>query len=251
MISFENKVAVVTGAARGIGQGCARALGAYGARVALVDCDSSRLLETTTAMQQTTTARGYELDVTNIKAIGLTISQIRQDLGEVDILVCSAGKNIKSQAVDVTENIWDDVNSLNIRSLFFCNQAVAIQSMIPRKCGAIVNIASQAGLIGEPLNAAYCASKGGVIALTRQEAIEWAPYHVRVNAVAPTWVLTDWVSDFLKKNPEIEKDALLNIPLGHLATVDDVTSAVCFLAGDKASMITGVTLPVDGGWTAR
>ncbi|MFC1957155.1 SDR family NAD(P)-dependent oxidoreductase [Chloroflexota bacterium] len=251
MISLENKVAVVTGAARSIGQGCAKLLGAYGARVALVDCDSSRLVETTTAMPKTVMARGYELDVTNIEAIDPTISQIIQELGEVDILVCSAGKNIKKLAVDVTENIWDDVNSLNIRSLFFCNQAVAIQSMIPRRGGAIVNIASQAGLIGEPLNAAYCASKGGVIALTRQEAIEWAPHNVRVNAVAPTWVFTDWVSDFLKENPEIEQDALRNIPLRRMATVDDVAAAVCFLASDAASVITGVTLPVDGGWTAQ
>ena len=151
----------------------------------------------------------------------------------------------------MTEANWDAVNSLNIRGLFFCNQAVATQSMIPRKTGAMVNIASVAGLIGEPLNASYCASKGGVVALTRQEAIEWAPYNIRVNAVAPTWVLTDWVRDFLSENPQIESDGLASIPLHRMATVEDVAAAVCFLASEAASIITGVTLPVDGGHTAQ
>jgi 2-deoxy-D-gluconate 3-dehydrogenase len=242
---------MVTGAARGIGLGCAEMLAASGAKVALVDSNTERLIGATKTVQEKGSTKGYELDVTDTPAIGPAVSRIRRDMGEVDILVCCAGMNIKTPAKEVTESTWDAVNLLNIRGLFFCNQAVAVQSMIPRKTGAIVNMASIAGLIGEPLNAAYCASKGGVVALTRQEAVEWAPHNIRVNAVAPTWVLTDWIREFLDENPEVENEVLDSTPLHCMATVEDVAAAVCFLASDSANVITGVTLPVDAGWTAQ
>ena len=249
-ITFDNKVAMVTGAASGIGLACAELLAASGAKIALVDYQPDHLAEATKNVQEKGIAKGYQLDVTDIRAIAPTVSQIRQDLGEVDVLVCSAGTNIPKLAEDVTEADWDTILSVNTKGLFFCNQAVAIQSMIPRKTGAIVNIASIFGLVGGPKRASYCASKGGVVQLTRQEAIEWATYNIRINAVAPTFILTNLTRDMLK-DPEFKTYVLDNTPLHCLATVDDVAAAICFLASDAAKMTTGVILPVDGGWTAH
>ena len=249
-ITFDNKVAIVTGAASGIGLACAELLAASGAKVALADFHIERLTEATKKVQEKGIARGYQLDVTDIPAIALTVSQIRQELGEVDILVCSAGTNIRQRAEEVTEANWDTILSTNTKGLFFCNQAVAIQSMIPRRAGAIVNIASIMGLVGGEKRTAYCTSKGGVIQMTRSEAIEWAPYNIRINAVAPTYVLTE-LSKSILADPEFKAWVLDHTPLHRLATVNDIAAATCFLASDAAKMITGITLPVDGGWTAQ
>jgi len=249
-IRFDNKVAIVTGGAGDIGLACAELFVDSGARVALVDNQPDRLAEATKTVQRKGIARGYQLDVTDTPAIAPAVSQIRQELGEVDILVCCAGINIPKLAQEVTEADWDAVLSINIKGLFFCNQAVAVQSMIPRKTGAIVNIASIFGLVGGPKRASYCASKGGVVQLTRQEAIDWAPYNIRVNAVAPTFVLTKMTQSYLT-DPEFKAYVLDNTPLHCLATVDDVAAATCFIASEAAKMITGVVLPVDAGWTAQ
>jgi NAD(P)-dependent dehydrogenase (short-subunit alcohol dehydrogenase family) len=250
-ITLNNKVAIVTGAAGNIGEACARILASSGAKVALVDYNWKNLVEITRNLCKSgMTAKGYELDVTNVPAISKVVTKIRQDLGEVDILVCVAGTNIRAQAQDVKEADWDMVNATNTKALFFCNQTVAVQSMIPRRLGSIVNIASVYGLVGGPNVAAYCASKGGVVQITRAEAIDWAPFNIRVNAVAPTYVITNLTKDYLDI-PEVRDYILDNIPLRRFATVDDVATTVCFLASDTASMITGTIIPVDGGWTAR
>jgi len=250
-ITFDNKVAMVTGGTSGIGLACAELLAESGAKVALAARQPERLAEAARKVSEKGVAQDYQLDVTDITAIASTVSRIRQDLGEIDILVCSAGTNIPKLAQDITEADWDAVLNVNTKGLFFSNQAVAIQSMIPRKSGAIVNIGSISGLVAEPERAHYCASKGGVTLLTRQEAIEWAPHNIRVNAVAPTFVLTDMTRGYFS-NPEFKTYVLDRIPLHHrMVTVDEVAAAVCFLASDAASMITGVILPVDGGWMAQ
>lgn len=249
-ISLENKVALVTGASSGIGLACAEVLAESGARLAMIARDQGRLAEAVATVEKKGAARGYRLDVTDTPAISPTVSRIREELGEIDILVCSAGTNITRAAHEVTEEEWDTIFSVNTKGLFFCNQAVAVQSMIPRKKGAIVNIASQMGLVGGWKRAVYCASKGGVIQLTRAEAVDWAPYNICVNAVAPTFVSTPMTAATLS-DPESLAYVMDNIPLNRMATTAEVAAAVCFLASDQAAMITGTTLPVDGGWTAK
>ncbi len=122
--------------------------------------------------------------------------------------------------------------------------------MIPRKTGTIINITSIFGLVGGPKRAVYCASKGAVVQLTRAEAVDWATYNIRINAVAPTFTLTNLTRDRLE-DPEFKNYVLDNILYHRLATVSDVAATVCFLASDNANMITGTILPVDGGWTAH
>jgi len=248
--NFENKVAVVTGASSGIGFACAEMLAASGARVAMIARNPGRLAEAAAALQKYGTVKDYRLDVANITAINPVVSRIREELGEIDILVCNAGVNVNKPAHEFTEEDWDMILSVNTKGLFFCNQAVAVQSMIPRKGGAIINMASQMGIVGGHKRAIYCASKGGVIQLTRAVAIDWAPYNIRVNAVAPTFVKTDMTENTLSDR-ESRAWVMDNILFDRLVTVDEVAAAVCFLVSEEAAMITGTVLPVDGGWTAK
>ena len=249
-IRLDDKVAVVTGAASGIGLACAELLAESGAKIALVDKNAETLPGATKRVQENGVAKSYLQDVTVIPALTPLVSRIREELGEIDILVCSAGINIPQLAHEVTEENWHTVNDVNAKGLFFCNQVVAVQSMIPRKRGSIINIASQMGLVGGRLRANYCASKGAVVQLTKAEAVDWAPYNIRINAVAPTFVATP-LSQGMLDDPEFRSYVLDNILYHRLATLSEVASAVCFLASDEASMITGTTLPVDGGWTAK
>ena len=247
---LKNKIAVVTGGSSGIGLACAELLATSGAHVAIIARDPERLKVAVKTIQKKGNAVKYQLDVTDIASIPLTIEKIRKEVGEVDILVCSAGVNVNKPAHEFTEEDWDMIVSTNTKGLFFCNQAVAIQSMIPNKRGSIINIASQMGIVGGQKRAIYCASKGGVIQLTRAEAIDWAPYNIRVNAVAPTFVKTAMTEKTLSDSESMAwiKD---NILFDRLVTVEEVAAAVCFFASDEAAMITGTVLPIDGGWTAK
>ena len=197
-------------------------------------------------------AKGYPLDVADVSAIGPTIERIREDMGEIDILVCSAGVDLGKpiEAVNVTEDDWDKLHSVNAKGLFFTNQVVARQSMIPRKKGSIVNIGSAVGLVGAPMCMPYNTSKAVVTQITRSEAIEWGQYNIRVNCVAPTWVYTD-LSKPLLGLPGFEEHELSKIPLNHFATLEEIANTVCYLASDLTSTITGTSLPIDGGWTAH
>ncbi len=239
----------MTGAGSGIGKISAIQLAQIGAELVLIGRNEQKLAETSSEiLKLNRKCSWYSVDVTNTRDISDSIRKIRKECGEIDVLVNSAGVNIPQKAEDVTVESWNTIMDTNVKGLFFCSQAVGRQSMIPRKQGVIVNISSQAGKVALPLRVAYCSSKGAVDQLTRVLALEWAKYGIRVNAVAPTFVETPFTKEMLA-DQEFKNFVMNKIPMKRLATPLEVANAVCFLATDQSSIITGAILPVDGGWT--
>jgi 2-deoxy-D-gluconate 3-dehydrogenase len=169
--------------------------------------------------------------------------------GHIDILVNNAGINVPQPSEEVTEEAWDQVHNVNLRGLFFCAQAAG-KVMIQQKGGKIINVSSQSGNVGLPLRAAYCSSKGGVNLLTKVLAIEWAKYHINVNAIAPTFIEGPFTKPMFEKK-EFREYVLGNIPLGRVGQPTDVVGAVIYLASSASDLVTGHILLIDGGWTAQ
>jgi gluconate 5-dehydrogenase len=249
-IRLDGKTAVVTGATGAIGYACAETLLRSGAQVALLGQNIDKLAAAEQKLQQIAGTKGFQIDLADNQAIGKKVAEIRQRMGEIDILVQTAGVMEVTPGEEITPAQWDRVLDVNSRGLFFMLQAVCGQSMMARQSGAVVNIASVAGIRGmqAPLCAAhYSASKGAVIQITRQAAVEWAHHHIRVNAVAPGGVFTDRLQSL---GPDFLAQALEPIPLKKLSQPVDIANAVCFLASEAAQMITGQVLVVDGGGSA-
>jgi NAD(P)-dependent dehydrogenase (short-subunit alcohol dehydrogenase family) len=249
-LRFDDKVVVVTGSARGIGYATAEILADSGAKVAMVDVLADQLEESAQKLRDKGgIAQAFVMDLSKVDTIGPTVTKIREEMGEIEGLINVAAIGPQRNAEDITQEEWDLVYSINTRGLFFMMKEVTGQSMIPQKKGAIVNFASTAGIAGmrRPLNSAhYASSKGAVVMLTKQGAIEWAEFGIRVNAVAPHGCLTDMVRSFLD-TPEKMAMATSQVPMGRLNEPHEVASAAVFLCSDAASMITAHVLPVDGG----
>ena len=245
------RTALVTGAARGLGRAIAIALADAGADVALGLRDAGA----DGGLAEDIASRGRRvlplaMDVTDLDQSRLAIDRTVGEFGGLDILVNNAGRGIGGAAIDVTEDDFDAVWELNTRSTFFISQHAA-RSMRDGGGGAIVNVASQAGLVALPGESSYCVSKAAIIHLTRCHAVEWGEYGIRVNAVAPTFIETDGTSDALS-DPEFRADTIERIAALHrIGVPTEVSGAVVFLASDAASLVTGQTLAIDGGWTAR
>lgn len=246
-IRFDSKTAIVTGGARGIGYACAEKLLESGAKVAIIDISEENLESAAKKLESKGTVKTYKLDLSKVSDIPDIVSKIREDLGEVDVLVQSAGLLSGNAGTEISEKEWDSTLNVNAKGSFFMMQAVVKQSMIPRNLGSIVNFASIAGLRGmqEPLcSAHYSASKGAVVQITKQAAVEWGKYNIRVNAVAPGGVKTEGIKNVA---PEDMAGLTVNIPLKKLSDPEDIAYGVCFLASDAAAMITGHILVIDGG----
>jgi NAD(P)-dependent dehydrogenase (short-subunit alcohol dehydrogenase family) len=244
------QVALVTGAGRGIGRDLVLALAAAGAKVVagIRDPEAAHAVATE-ARDAGGEVDGVSLDVTDRGSIERAIEHTVERFGRLDILVNNAGLGTNHDALDATEEEWDELFAVNVRGLFFACQSAA-RRMIAQRHGRIVNMASQAGLVGIPRHAAYGASKGAVIALTRVLALEWSPFGVTVNSVAPTFIRTPGTAERLD-HPEFLADVLQRLPVGRVGTTTDVAGAVLYLASPAASLVTGTVLVVDGGWTAR
>jgi 2-deoxy-D-gluconate 3-dehydrogenase len=248
--SLAGKVAVVTGGAGGIGRAIAAALSSAGANVVVADMTAPA---TNVRRDPGTHAVQHRpLDVTREAAVDDLFAGIAEDFGGIDVLVNGAGVALRAPAVEHTVEAWNKVMAVNVTGSFLCSRAAARHMIAAGRGGAIVNIASIMGMSGGGLypNVSYQTSKGAVVNMTRCLALEWAPHRIRVNAVAPTYVRTEFIRAIVE-DPELVRRIEAMTPLGRLAEPDEVASATLFLASSSAAMITGHILPVDGGFLAQ
>lgn len=247
---LDGRVAVVTGASKGIGRDVAVALAGAGAAVGLVARSGDLLAEVADEIRAAGgTAVPIVVDLADVASIRRGIATAVDQLGRLDVLVNNAGLGANHPAVDVTEADWDAMMDVNLKGLFFACQAAG-QVMLDAGWGRIVNMSSQAGVVGIPDHAVYSASKGGVNMLTKVLALEWSGRGVTVNAVAPTFVYTPGTAERLD-DPAYRTAVEARIPAGRVAATSDVAAAVLYLASPDAGMVTGTVLLVDGGWTAQ
>jgi NAD(P)-dependent dehydrogenase (short-subunit alcohol dehydrogenase family) len=241
LFNLEGKIAVVTGGSNGLGKCIVEGLLEYGVKVAILD-----LVESKTESDDIC----YKYcDVGKAVQVSSAVKDIIKHFRKIDILVNCAGTVKSCETIKMADEDWDVVNKVNLYGSFYLCREVG-KYMISQKSGNIVNIASQAGVIGIPRgNSNYCASKGGIISLTKALSLEWAPYHIRVNSISPCHFRTP-LTEKLLENSEIAEGILKRIPLGRIGEAADIVGPVIFLASNASSMITGHNLMVDGGVTS-
>ena len=249
--NLKNKTAVVTGAGKGIGRACAIALAEAGANLIIISRTQKDLNEVSKKIKKfKSKCKSYVCDITNYNQIKNIINKIPK----IDILINNAGNNIPEHFTKVKTRNMEYLVRINTIATFNLAQLCALK-MIKTKNrkkigGAIVNMSSQMGHVGGPIRSVYNMTKFGLEGLTKGMSIDLAKFNIRVNTVCPTFVVTPMTKKFLK-NKKFKRETLNNIPIGRFAELSEVASAAVFLASDAASMITGTSLLVDGGWTAK
>ncbi len=246
LFDLRGEVALVTGGSKGIGKHLGCLLARHGASVALA---SRNLKESQDAAQEIKNAGGEAIgvfvDVSRVETVSSMIGRVMEWKGRLDVLVNNAGTNVRKPALEFSEEEWDRILETNLKGAFFCSQAAA-KEMIPRGGGRILNVSSAAGGMPVPWLAPYSISKAGLNHLTRILALEWAPYNIRVNGIAPTYIETpltkQWLSD-----PKRYEMLRRRSPMRRLATLSDLDGAVLLLVTQASSFITGQTIFVDGG----
>ncbi len=244
MGSLEGKVALVTGAARGIGQAVAVRLATAGADLALCDLQVDWLSETQAKVQALgRRAECFTMNVAEGADVTRAVDEVEAAFGRIDVLVNNAGITKDGLMMRMNEEDWDAVLDINLKGTFLCTKAVS-RIMMKQRSGSIVNVASIIGLIGNPGQCNYSASKAGVIALTKTVAKELAARNIRANAVAPGFIRTAMTD---KLSPEVQQRMMDNIPLKRFGTPDDVANVIAFLASDEAAYVSGQVVTVCGG----
>lgn len=252
LFSLEDKVALITGGGRGIGKDTGLLLSNAGAGVAVLDRDGGAAADAAAAIvAQGGRALALVADVSSPEQVSQAFGEAVAHFGRLDILVNNAALVRRTPALETSMEVWREVMEVNLNAAFLCS-CKAAEEMTRAGGGAIVNIASIMGASGGGIYpiASYHASKGGLINLTRGLAVEWAPRGIRVNAIAPTWVRTEFTKALLD-DPEMSKSLLELMPLRAFADTADVAAAVLYLVSPSAKMITGHVLAVDGGYLAR
>ena len=250
MALLHNKVAIVTGGGSGIGAATALLFAAEGAQVVVADIRLDAAHATTATITVSGgTAVAVHADVTQADDVQAMIQTAVHTYGGLDILFNNAGIGVQGNAVELTEEMWDRVIALNLSGVFLgCKYA--IPEMIKRGGGSIINTASIMGLVGGSLSAVYPATKGGVVLLTKNAALDYAQYNIRVNCVCPGHIETPLLQRLLD-NPTQREQLLRQYPMGRLGQAREIAQGVLFLASDEASFVTGSALVLDGGYTAR
>ena len=249
--NLKNKIALVTGAGKGLGRACAIALAEAGANLLIVSRTKKDLDQVSKIIKKfKVRCKSYTCDITNYNQIKSIVNQQQR----IDILVNNAGNNIPEHFTKVKTKNMEYLVKINTIAAFNVAQLCALK-MIKlknrKKIGAsIINMSSQMGHVGGPIRSVYNMNKWGLEGLTKGMAVDLAKYNIRVNTVAPTFVVTPMTKKFLK-NKKFKKETLNNIPLGRFAEMSEIASTVVFLASDAASMIHGTSILVDGGWTAK
>ena len=249
--NLKNKYALITGAGKGLGKACAIAFAEAGANLIIISRTNKDLLNVSKIIKKfRVKCRSYTCDVTNYNEVKNVIDQIPR----IDILVNNAGTNFPEHFTEVKRSNMEYMVKINNIAAFNLAQLCTLKMLKIKNRkkigGSIINMSSQMGHVGGPIRSVYNMNKHGLEGLTKGMALDLAKYNIRVNTVCPTFVVTPMTSKFLK-NKKFKRDTLKNIPLGRFAEMSEIASSVVFLASDAASMITGTSLLVDGGWTAK
>jgi NAD(P)-dependent dehydrogenase (short-subunit alcohol dehydrogenase family) len=248
LFNLQGRVALITGASKGLGKALARGLAKAGANLALCARNMDELQQTKNDMQQLgVRAEVFQMDVLNKESIQKAVNSAIGTFRQIDILVNNAGINIRKQVLDLQEQEWDQVLNTNLKGYFLVAQAV-VPNMIERRKGKVINMASILGAVGLENQSPYASSKGGVIQLTKVMALEWARHGINVNAIGPTYFETPLVAT-LRNDPERFRFINERTPMGRWGQPEELEGTVIFLASKASDFITGQTIFVDGGWT--
>ena len=241
---LKDKVAIITGAGRGIGLAIAKKLAKEGAKIALLDVNENLLEEAKKELEkQNAEIRALVGDVTQFEQIQSVIKEIKKNWGHIDILVNNAGVTRDGPLIRMDEEAWDFVLNINLKGVFNCTKAVA-RLMMKQRSGKIINVASVVGVMGNAMQSNYASSKAGVIGFTKSIAKELASRNINVNAIAPGFIQTAMTD---KLSEEIKEEYIKHIPLGRLGTPDEIADIVLFLSSPMANYITGQVIVIDGG----
>lgn len=244
---LREKVAIVTGASRGIGKAAALSLAKAGADVICCARDMKALEETVNEITRLgRRARGIKVDITNFAEVEAMASKAVSEFEKIDILVNNAGVVILKPLLEFSEEEWRKIIDTNLTGAFFCCKAVG-KYMVERKCGKVINMSSMRGFIGAPNEVSYCASKGGIIQFTKALALEWARFNINVNAIAPGYIITEMSTQVFKENEEMLNRVLNVIPLGRIGQPEEVGALIVYLSSKASDFMTGETIVLDGG----
>ncbi|WP_157014670.1 SDR family NAD(P)-dependent oxidoreductase [Mesorhizobium xinjiangense] len=250
LFGLTGRKAIVTGASRGLGQAIAETLATAGADVAVTAREKVSLDETCRRIEASgVRAEPLALDVRDVTACGEAIDTATTALGGIDIIVNNAGYEEVRPSLEVDEALWERIVSTNLKGAFFCAQAAARQMCQQERPGAIINLCSLTSYVGIPTAVPYGSSKTGLLGMTRALAAEWAPYDIRVNAIAPGYFRTAMTDGFYQ-DEDWQTSMLAKIPQKRFGQMQDLAGAVLFLASDASAYVTGHCIPVDGGYLA-
>lgn len=248
-LSLKDKIAIITGAAGGIGKGIAIAFAKADAAVVVVDLDLPAIKETVGEIKKINRrVLGIKVNVAEKVEVDAMVDRVVKQFGTVDVLVNNAGRNLPVSLMNLREDGWDKTFDVNVKSCYLCTQAVG-KIMIEKKAGSIINISSANGIMADKIGGAYCSSKSAVIQLSRAFAAELASYNIRVNCVMPGAIRTRMTQPLVQNEKSLRRHEKIVIPLGRIGEPEDVALPVLFLACEASKYMTGTGLMVDGGIT--